>query len=272
MKKDKTDHDKKKSLKPTFIFIVMIIMGYFLYINFFVLPPDPLNTVFDLLQERGYDPNVGLSGNFTPGTIIQRQEDRPEGQNSNIPIPIIFKSGNKCFPNIKYKKTAFSLPESSGNASGALGITWQELDQFLPKLTLKNSMISNYSLKLENLHLLTYAKGDISRNFSDECVKALDDAQEGGEKLEWFSTIIESVVADGLTMEVSWNSNTSAEAHNSVPKTTENLLADIRGFIGNNKENDGIKIETANKNKTVIEIKNTIIIGYRSRPIYVVQE
>jgi len=144
----------------------------------------------------------------------------------------------------------------------------------MPSLKLSRQSLLDYRLDLENPQVYTFAKGDLSRQFSEKCVQALANALEDGDKPEWFSVIIEAVIVDTLTLEMNWRSGSSVEGRVAQRNQVMQQLGSILGSYSKGFRPPEAELEllTDNEKQSVIKTKGPVIIGYRSRPLQPVYE
>jgi hypothetical protein len=252
------------------IWIVLGILGlmaaYGLYVTFFVKQERGIGDIFLILNEQGYTANVGLSGIYRPGNVIQLMEggmDLPERQ---LLSPLLFLWGSDCFPGVEPRDSHFALPEYAGTSSASLSLEPNMLVRLLPRLRVESAAVADYSLKLENTRVQTIARADLSGRFSDRCVKALRQALDDGDKIGWFAVVVEAVVSDSLAFEVRWKVDSSAKARAALKNELQQTLASVEGERGGA---NGLEINLAadDEKKTVILAKGLVVIGYRARPL-----
>src|SRR5215472_3273475 len=187
------------------IVLVAIPITYFAYRQY-VIQRAGMEDFFVLLDQRGYTPNVGFSGVFRPGNVIQVAEDGPDAKERTLVTPIVVAWAENCFPNRTPRTLEFTLPEVQGESSADLTLTGNMLSRMLPSLDFHNKAVANYTLTLENVRIQTFAKADLSSEFSAPCVANLRTAIGGGDKVEWFRVVLEAIVADALNFK--WSGKT----------------------------------------------------------------
>lgn len=231
------------------------------------LDGDQLVDVFETLESQGYSHNVGLSGMYRPGDIVQVMEAMPGGKEQMLPAPIIFLWASDCFPERSPRIAPFTLPQTSGTSSARLGLGANGVSAILPSLELDSAATVDYNLKLENVTVQTLAKGDLSGNLSPYCIEALERQVRAGDKADWFAVVLESVVSDKLLLEIKWKDATSVDARASIVKNMENDLVQLAKKEGKKlpvpEVNVGVKSEDAKR--TIIETHGSVVFGYRAR-------
>ncbi len=219
--------------------------------------------LFQLLIEMGYQPNRGLAGIYEPGNLIQTKEPGAQGKPVAFSTPIVFKWRKDCFPDQNPHVSPFVVPDTVGRTSDAFSLDASLVRLFLPMLKFDRSSVSDYRIELGKARIHTLAKGDLSHNFSPNCVKALSRAMADDDRIEWFSVIVEAVVVDSLTIEMKWQSGTDAAFRLGILDTLKQQLAGI--FTG--QDRSGLGLLTNNSHQSVLQAKQSVIIGYRMRPI-----
>jgi len=71
-----------------------------------------LSDIFDLLEQQGYTANVGLSGIYEPGNLVQTTQEGSDGKPVALQSPIIFAWGSDCFPDRAPRIAPFVLSSS----------------------------------------------------------------------------------------------------------------------------------------------------------------
>ena len=276
MEKERTTHNSaaqvqgKAPRRAKLIWIVLgmlaLVVAYGVYVQFFVKQDQGLSDIFRILKEHGYAANVGLSGIYRPGNVIQTMESGPGEQERQIVSPLLFLWGSDCFPDLKPRDSQFVLPESAGTSSASLSLDASMLAKLVPMLKVESAAVADYSLKLDNTRVQTLARADVSGKFSDKCVQALRQALDDGDKIGWFSVIVEAVVADSLAFEMHWKTDSSVEARAALKQELQETLAVVAGKGG---QSGGVDVDlTADDEKrTVIAAKGLVVVGYRARPL-----
>ena len=227
-----------------------------------------LEDFFVLLDQRGYTPNVGFSGVFRPGNIIQVAEQGSDAKDRQLATPLVVAWADKCFPGRTPRTLEFTLPEFRGQSSADLTLSGKMLSRMMPSLNLENNAVASYSLTLEDTRIQTFAKADLSSEFSAPCVAALQTAIDGGEKVEWLRVVVEAVVADALTLQVDWKDNASMETRENVANTASKALRRTAA-AGNAGDNSELKVAVTKSDtkQTTVSAKGFVIVGYRARPL-----
>jgi hypothetical protein len=246
----------------------VLVAGFLIYVYYW-FPQDGLVDIFGVLKQTGYTPNIGFSGLFRPGNIIQVAEKGPDGKDRKLPSPLLVGWADKCFPGQVPQTAEFTLPQTQRSSAAGLKIGGEALGQLVPALKIESKSVADYSVTLENTRILAIAKLDLSGKFSEECVSALGKAIQGGDKAEWFQVVMQSIVADRLLMEMKWKADTSAENRKSVADEAQKAIARVLDI----KEQPAVQslgkidITKADDKKTVISASGQVIIGYRARSI-----
>lgn len=227
-----------------------------------------LEDFFVLLDQRGYTPNVGFSGVFRPGNIIQVSEQSSDVKDRELATPLVVAWADKCFPGRTPRTLEFTLPEFRGQSSADLTLSGKMLSRMMPSLNLENNTVASYSLTLEDTRIQTFAKTDLSTEFSAPCVAALQTAIDGGEKVEWLRVVVEAIVADALTLQVDWKDNASMETRENVANTVSKALSRTAA-ASNAGDNSELKVAVTKSDtkQTTVSAKGFVIVGYRARPL-----
>jgi hypothetical protein len=250
------------------IVLLAVPVAYFVY-DKYTIQKRGLEDFFVLLDQRGYTPNIGFSGAFRPGNVIQVMEEGSDAKDRQLAAPLVVVWGDRCFPGRTPRTLEFTLPEFQGQSSADLTLSADVLSRMMPSLKLENNAVANYSLTLENTRIQTFAKADLSSEFSAPCVAALRTAIDGGDKVEWLRVVIEAIVADALRLQVDWRDNISMETRETMANNVEKALSQTAA--ASNKDGDKPELMAAvTKNDTrrsTISAKGLVIVGYRARPL-----
>ena len=264
---------RQRNTARRYIFWTLGIAALFLvaYGIFFVniTPQKPLTSFFSILTDQGYEPNIGFSGNYAPGNIIQIMEKGTDGKGRRLKPPLVLLWRDQCFPGKTLRESLYMLPESSGERSAQLNLGAEILGTMMPILQLDSAVAADYSMKFENTRILSFAKLDVSQQFSEQCVQALDNDLSLGNEPDWYAVIIEAIVVDAINFEISWRENSTAAARNKVKQDTERKLAAIvKQEKGSNRPMQGtVSLASDNKKTTVIKAAGEVIVGYRARQL-----
>lgn len=139
----------------------------------------------------------------------------------------------------------------------------------MPSLNLENNAVANYSLTLQNTRIQTFAKTDLSSEFSAPCVTALQTAIDGGDKVEWLRVVMEAIVADALTLQLDWKDNASMETRENVANTAGKALTRTVAASNTSGGDSALKIAVAKSDtkRTTLSAQGFVIVGYRARPL-----
>ena len=174
--------------------------------------------------------------------------------------PVLFLRRESCFPGLSPGEVPFGLPATSGRRS--LALDGSKLGRVLPQLRLGGREVHAYSLVVENARVATFAKGELSEQFAPSCVERFARALAGGDLAAWFGTVVEAVIADGLTLSVDWQEGMTGEARAAFRQRTAGALP-TRGAIST---------ELDTSEKTVLKAAGPLVLGYRYRPMEPVPE
>ena len=232
-----------------------------------------MGDIFQLLEDQGFVANVGLSGVYAPGNVIQTTEAGPKGGRP-LPSPIVFLWGSDCFPGQTPRASNFVLPDSGERRTGSFSIGAQILTRLLPSLALDRAAVADYSLTLGNTEVQTFARADLSHQFSDKCVQSLVRAMDDGDAIDWFSVIVEAVVADSLSLEIRWRQGTSAGARTAQRDAAQSQLGSIlqAATMGPLPVRVGVSLTADTDKASVLRSDTPVIVGYRARPMQPVYE
>ncbi|MEN8165970.1 MAG: DUF4384 domain-containing protein [Pseudomonadota bacterium] len=255
--------------KSTWIGLGLLIMvvGFLIYTRIFL--PQTTNPLFNILKEQGYSPNVGFSGAFSPGNLVQIKEPDSNGGERSLKTPIVFLWSSDCFPGINPRVAPFVLPQSRGTSKASLTIGADMLTKLVPSLQIDSNAIVDYTLRIENPRVHTLAKGDLSGRFSEKCVQAYDRQIEAGDKPEWFAVIHDAILAEELVFEIDWRANSSAEARAEATRETTGALNQMLETASPEKQAPAASVDITSEDRehTVIKAGGPVIIGYRTRPL-----
>lgn len=253
------------------IVLVAVPISYFFYRRY-EIQRKGVQDFFVLLDQRGYTPNVGFSGVFRPGNVIQIAEDGPDAKERALLTPIVVAWADNCFPNRTPRTLEFTLPEFQGESSADLTLTGNMLPRILPFLDFDNEAVANYSLTLENVRIETFAKADLSSEFSAPCVANLRTAISGGDRIEWFRVVLEAIVADALTIQMDWKSNASMEVREKIATKVEKALTQSVGSGRGNADSEiKVAVKSDDTKKMIVSARGFVIVGYRARPLQAVR-
>jgi hypothetical protein len=177
-----------------------------------------------------------------------------------------------CFPGQVPRTAPFVLPQSSGHSGSAFSLDAGVAQLLLPFLKFDRKVLSDYRVELGEGNVHTLAKGDLSRRLSARCVDALSKAIADGDGSDWFAVIVEAVVVDGLKIEVSWQTGSSAGARMNYLGLVQNQLAKALSAETQGGGGAGVELVTDDARRSVIRADGPVIVGYRARPLQPVFE
>lgn len=244
---------------------VLVLLGYAaLHLGWPPSPHPPATDVFTLLSGLGYEANTGLSAMFQPGDVIQRLELGPDGTPRTLARPVVFQWSTECFPGLTPVESAAPFP-----STGTLG--WNGLPSLAPASDGGPGPVAAYGLRLRNPRVLTLAKGDISGKFSSACVNALKAALQAGDKMEWFETVVESVVADGVALEIAWKPEAPVvareQATDAVQRAMAVTAADRAPDAPPQADTAAVTVASNDERAAVVQRQGLVVLGYRARPM-----
>ena len=229
----------------------------------------PLVDFFATLQQQGYEPNIGFSGSLAPGNIIQTMEKGADGKERRLNPPLIVLWREQCFPGKELRESLYILPESSGESTAQLNLGAEIIGKMMPVLQLDSAAAADYSMKLENTRILSFAKLDLSQQFSEQCVQTLEADLRLGNEADWYAVILEAITVDAINFEINWRENSTAAARNKVKQDAEKTLAAIVGQESGAglTPKGSVSLASDNKKTTVIKAAGEVIVGYRIRKL-----
>jgi hypothetical protein len=249
---------------------MLLALAFQLYTRIF-MKRDSVNDIFALIAHQGYTPTVGFAGTYEPGNIIQVVESNSlaGGGERALEPPLVFMWASECFPGVEARDENFVIPQSGGSASAALTAGAPAISRVAPAISVKSNAVLDYRLAFNNVRVRTLARGEISGKLSDKCVAALNQETTTGDKINWYRTIVEAVVADGLSYEMHWKANTTADAREDVVEKATRSLANIADTNAKSKGKSALELNITQNDtqKTVMSARGLIVIGYRARPM-----
>ena len=189
--------------------------------------PPPASELLKQLAQEGYTANPGLSGLIDPGNVIQTAELGPNGQPRPLVPPLILAWASDCFPGQLPREGPFAVASGSGGSVRALALEGPDISKFIPNLRFEMGAVSQYRLSLRNPRIRAFAKTELSNRMSPKCVEALANALREGDRPEWYSMVIESVVVESLSLVITWNSGISADVRERVTAEAAKTVSDI---------------------------------------------
>lgn len=263
--------DKKNTLRYIFWALGVAALFVIAYGVFYISmrSQKPLSNFFSILQEQGYEPNIGFSGNHAPGNIIQITEKGDDGKERRLSPPLVVFWKEQCFPEQTLRKSLYMLPESSGENSAQLSLGAEVIGKMMPVLQLDSAAAASYNMKLENTRIFSFAKLDLSQNFTEQCVRTLENDLRLGNEAEWYAVILEAIVVDAISFEINWRANSTAAARNKAKQDAEKTLDSIvkqKSGAGGSVQG-AVSLASDNKKTTVIKAEGEVIIGYRARQL-----
>jgi len=262
---------KRKALRDFFKAAVgvLVLLGAFWLYTKYAMKPNPVKDVFQILSEQGYSANIGFADDFEPGNVIQIAEGGVDGHDRVFATPLTFMWASDCFPAIKTRDSTFVVPESQGTSSASLTIDAAAMSRFVPSLNVGSTAVADFAIRFANPRVRTIPRGELSGSLSTKCVRALDREISTGDKVEWFQVIVESVVADGFSFEMTWKAGTSADVRRSVVEDTSGKLSRLadKGTSNAIIPAGVVRVAQDDHQKTVLATDRPVVIAYRSRPI-----
>jgi hypothetical protein len=216
---------------------------------YFVFRPDPERNLLDLLRERHYELNEGFVAHYRPGTVIRLFRRGPNGQTEALPRPDVAFWPEQCFPGRQPRAEAFVLPRSSGKR--ALHLSAERLHKLLPGFGIQGA--KHWEVEILRPRSLAFALlGDLSEQFSEECLNGLEKRHDAGEPLAWYRTITQAVVADGLRIAIDWQAGANAEVREAARRTIKESLASV----------PAIDAKFTSEEQSVLDVKGDLVLAY----------
>lgn len=213
---------------------------------FFVFRPDREKDLLDLLRERHYELNEGFVAHYRPGTVIRLFRRGANGQAEALPRPEVAFWPEQCFPGRQPHSEAFPLPRSSGKR--ALHLSAKRLHEILPRLSIDGA--KSWEVEILRPRSAAFAVlGDLSEQYSEACLDGLEKRHEAGEPLDWYRTITEAVVADGLRIKIDWQAGTNAEIREAARKSVKGNLPSVDA-------------EFTSQEQSVLDVKGDLVLAY----------
>lgn len=227
-------------------------------------PATPLVPVFEHLETHGYVPNRSLGGRYQPGDVIQIADPGP------LVTPILALRSEMCFPGLEPTTSPFPLPDDTGSSKASFGLSGAQIAKIFPGLAIDDSVATSSHLVFDRPRVVTVPKLEISGYFSGDCILRLETARAAGDRIEDYATVSEAVIADGMTLEVTWKRGTSAEAQAEIRQQTESALQDVAPtqVAGDTLVTAGtVKEQVAGERRSVWKVEAPMTLGYRTRPM-----
>lgn len=242
---------------------IAIVIGF--YLRSVTVRAQPLSTLMQALEADGYRANHGLSGSFVPGTLVQIAERDSAGAKRPLPVPLVFMWGSECFPEKAPAEHLYALPESSASTLDHLTVDGSSVDHDAPILALQDRAVARYRLRFGQPRVRTFAKGDISFQFSKPCVAALDRMAASGEDASFYAVVIETLIADSIEYEIDWTRSIDAASHLALQTVLQDRLRRAAGGALDAK----IAVQTLSENedRSVLRASGEVILAYRLRPV-----
>ena len=246
--------------------LLLVIVCFGIYTRWH-LRQQRIPDIFDILRDQGYTANVGFSGVFRPGNVVQIAESGRDGEARVLVTPIVFLWGADCFPGATPRTDPFVLPQSRGTSRSSLSIGADALTKLVPALQMDSSAIVDFMLQVHNPRVHTLAKGDLSGRFSEACVDAFDRQIKAGDQPDWFAIILDAIVAEKLAFEVNWSDDTTAAARAKVTREAEEAFSQLLETANSGGESPDVSVYLDNESReqTVIAAEGPVILGYRAR-------
>lgn len=218
------------------------------------------------LKKQGFEPNIGFTPKYTPGTIIQVISRDQNGKPFKEIMPRVFFSSEECYPNVKTKIIDAVLPGVRATQNGGFQLNSKLMDIFLPNLNLNNSEVENYSMKINKPKILLMSKGSMMGQMSRKCSKALTQALKDGDKIEYYRIIDEVMAAEGFSFQLAWAATSGFEI--GYRKNIQQQLQDQFSMISNDKSTSA-SLSSTNESERFSELKtdNQVFFAYKSRAI-----
>jgi hypothetical protein len=225
----------------------------------------PLSALMQVLKAHGYKANHGLAGSFVPGTLVQIAERDASGARRELLEPLVFMWGSDCFPEKAPEEHLYALPDSSGSTLDRLTVDGPSVDHDAPVFALQDRAVAHYRLRFGQPRVRTFAKGDMSLQFSQACVAALNRAVSRGDEASFYDVVIETLVADFVEYEIEWTRSTDAQSHLTLKSAIQERLRQSTGRTINTQ----VSVQTLSEGKdhSLLHASGEVILAYRLRPV-----
>jgi hypothetical protein len=247
----------------------LLVIGYGL-LRSNIAQKQPADDLFALLQQQGYEANIGFSGTYAPGNIIQIKGKGADGREHPLNPPLVVLWRDQCFPGKTLKKSLYVLPESSGKQTAQLTLGAELLGRMLPALQLDSAIAADFHMKFAGTHVLSFAKLDLSQQFSAQCVQALQADLLLGNAIEWYAVVLEAIAADSIDFTIDWRENVSVAVRTTFKEKAEKALVAMidqdKGAAGQVPKGS-VSLAADSTKTTVIKAAGLVIVGYRYRPL-----
>ncbi len=211
--------------------------------------PEPELDLAAWLSERGLELNAGFAGHYLPGTVVRTHRLGVDGTPQKLARMEIELWPDQCFPGKEPKEAFFPLPQGRGSRSTALRLGGEKAIRFLPSLGTDGAR--SWEIEFVQPRILTFARGDLARQFSDHCLDRLEQIFDARTDPASMAAILESVVADGLRITVEWQAGVDGEG--AAKRAAEQLKS----------EEVAVKAELNARNKTLLEAEGQVVVAYR---------
>ncbi len=252
----------------------LFVIGYGL-LRSNIAQKQPTDDLFALLQQQGYEANIGFSGTYAPGNIIQIRGRGADGSEHPLNPPLVVLWRDQCFPGRTLRKSLYVLPESTGAQTAELTLGAELLGRMMPALQLDSSIGADFHMKFAGTHVLSFAKLDLSQQFSEQCVQALQADLLLGNAIEWYAVVLEAIAADSIDFTIDWRENASVAVRTTFKEKAAQALAAMvdqdKGAAGQVPKGS-VSLAADSTKTTVIKAAGQVIVGYRYRPLQPVYE
>lgn len=218
------------------------------------------------LKKQGFEPNIGFTPKYTPGTIIQVISRDQNGKPFKEVMPRVFFSSEECYPNVKTKVIDAVLPGVRATRNGGFQLNSKLMDLFIPSLNIDNTEVENYTMVINKPKVLLMSKGSMIGQMSKKCSKALTQALRDGDKIEYYRIIDEVMAADGFSFKLAWAATSGFEI--GYRKNIQQQLLDQFSMTADDKSTSA-SLSSTNESKSFSELKtdNRVFFAYKSRAI-----
>jgi hypothetical protein len=211
--------------------------------------PDPEADLLAELRSRGFELNGGFAAHYRPGTVIRLFRRGPGGAAEALVRPEVVFWPEQCFPGRMPRSEAFALAGSAGARSFRLDAG--QVHRLLPRFGIEGA--KSWEMEVVRPRTAAFALlGDLSEQFSGECLARLEARLDAGEPLAGYRTVTEAVVADGLRLTIDWQAGTGGAVREAARRQVGSRL---RG-----------RVETAfaSEERTVLDVRDEIVLAYRT--------
>ena len=224
-----------------------------------------LGELLTYFEKQGYTANAGFNNKYAPGTIIQLYSRGANNQPIKEISPVIFMSAEECFPEVTTTYNDVALPTSMGSKEGGYSFDASILKYFLPSLSLSDTAVKKYSMKLNEPRTELIPRGKLINSMSVPCRKAIHQATKLGDDIKWFMVVKEVIASEGFSFVVDWAGQSGAgigykkEVKNNLDKVISTVTS-----LTNASASANIKVATSSDSQYEITTDKVIYFAYKA--------